>query len=129
MCLSHSVTKVEMGVLEGKGNEVVAHKKVLMLLTEKPAQKGQEWRTRAEVVSANAAKLTATMRQPSTICETPRESMIRERVRYSRRRDKLREMVAGLSEERPPGRALTIGIIIIGDPCRMQDKTRNNSQW
>ena len=41
------------------------------MLTENPAQKGQEWRTRADVVSASAAKLTATMRHPRVICDTP----------------------------------------------------------
>lgn len=72
-------------------------------LTEKPAQKGQEWRTRAEVVSARAAKLTATMRQPSTICVTPSASMARERARCSRKRDRLRDSAVGLRERAPPG--------------------------
>lgn len=72
-------------------------------LTEKPAQKGHEWRTRAEVVSARAAKLTATMRQPSTICVTPRASMARDRARCSRKRDRLRDSAVGLRERAPPG--------------------------
>lgn len=70
-------------------------------LTEKPAQKGQEWRTRAEVVSASAAKLTATMRQPSAICVAPSASTMRERPGHWRRRDRLRGSAAGRGARGP----------------------------
>ncbi|MEJ1270699.1 hypothetical protein NN561_001526 [Cricetulus griseus] len=71
-------------------------------LTEKPAQKGQEWRTRAEVVSASAAKLTATMRHPSAICVAPRARTMRERPGHSRKRDRLRGSACGRGVRGPP---------------------------
>lgn len=73
-----------------------------LVLTEKPAQKGQECRTLGDVVRARAAKLTARMRLPKTIWETPRASMILVRVRYSLRRERLRDSDAGLREPGPP---------------------------
>ncbi|KAJ8343505.1 hypothetical protein SKAU_G00308340 [Synaphobranchus kaupii] len=76
----------------------------------KATQKGQECLTLGEVVRANAAKLTAKIRLPKTICETPRESMIRVRVRNSLSLDRLRDKDAGLSD-RPLGNALT-GIVM-----------------
>lgn len=77
-------------------------------LTEKPAQKGQECRTLGEVVRAKAAKLTAKMRLPSTICATPSDSMRRVRVRSSLSRERLRDSAAGLKEPPPAlGMALT----------------------
>lgn len=75
-------------------------------LTENPAQKGHECLTLGDVVRAKAAKLTAKMRLPSTICETPRESMMRVRVRNSLSRERLRDRDTGL-RERPLGIALT----------------------
>lgn len=75
---------------------------IVVVLTEKPAQKGQECRTLGEVVRAKAAKLTARMRLPNTIWETPRASMILVRVRYSLSRDSLRDSDAGLRDPGPP---------------------------
>lgn len=40
---------------------------LMVVLTEKPAQKGQECRTLGDVVRARAAKLTARIRLPRTI--------------------------------------------------------------
>lgn len=70
-------------------------------LTEKPAQKGQECLTLGEVVRAKAAKLTAKIRLPSTICATPSDSMRRVRVRSSLSRERLRDSAAGLREPPP----------------------------
>lgn len=84
---------------------LLLHRRVL---TEKPAQKGHECRTRGDVVSARAAKLTARMRLPRTIWETPRASMIRVRVRNSLSRDRLRDSDAGL---RDPGPAAAIPLL------------------
>lgn len=72
-----------------------------VVLTENPAQKGHECRTRGDVVRAKAAKLTARMRLPRTIWDTPRASMILVRVRYSLSRDRLRDSEAGLREPGP----------------------------
>ncbi|KAM3625856.1 uncharacterized protein V6R79_018672 [Siganus canaliculatus] len=77
-------------------------KKQLKILTEKPAQNGHECLTLGDVVRASAAKLTAKMRLPRTICETPRASMILVRVRYSLSRDRLRDSDAGLRDPGPP---------------------------
>lgn len=80
--------------------------KIRKQLTENPAQKGQECLTLGEVVRAKAAKLTAKIRLPSTICETPRESMMRVRVRNSLSRVRLRDRDTGL-RDRALGIALT----------------------
>lgn len=81
------------------------------LLTEKPAQKGHECLTLGDVVRARAAKLTARIRLPSTIWETPRANMIRVLVRYSLSLDKLRDSDAGLREPVPPRGSAFNGIV------------------
>lgn len=104
----------------------------VLVLTEKPAQKGHEWRTLEDVVSARAVKLTARMRLPRTIWETPNANMIRVRVRFSRSRDRLRDSDAGLRDPGPPmppprGSALT-GMVTAGsESTKAGDRRRTKA--
>lgn len=100
-----------------------------VILTEKPAQKGHEWRTLGEVVRASAAKLTARIRLPRTICETPRASMIRVRVRYSLSRDRLRDSDAGLKEPGAPTAAPRDSACMVTERCDRRGEGELEGLW
>ncbi|KAJ7993733.1 hypothetical protein DPEC_G00257750 [Dallia pectoralis] len=63
-----------------------------LLLTEDPAQKGQEFRIGVELLRERAPNERATMEQPSTSCSNPRESSGRPGSSAGRSRDREPDM-------------------------------------